>query len=231
MRLSPILLTWGRVVIDCARLPFCKVASLVTVALPPDDAPLGAAMRAYGDKQKRQFIEGLGDGTAHAEGANGPWQLRIEFELRSRNADFVSVLGSGDAFRGGAHGSPLLASFVLHRPSGRVLALPELFVNPDAGLRAIAAEARRTLRARLRDDESTDARRIDDGAAPKAENYSVFLIDNVGNGKTKGLIVIFPVYQVATYAQGTQQVNVPAARFRDLLKPEFKSAFAASTSK
>src|SRR5690349_989402 len=43
------------------------------VALPPQDAPLAAAMRAYGDKQKREFLEGLGDNAARSAGANGPW--------------------------------------------------------------------------------------------------------------------------------------------------------------
>jgi len=201
------------------------------VALPPEDAPLAAALRAYGDKQKRDFLERSGGDSAPSEDANWPWQMHLGFELRSRNADFVSLLASGEAYTGGAHGNPLLASFVLHRPSRRVIALPELFVNPDAGLRAIAAEARRELRGRQRAGENNDGRRIDDGAAPSAENYAVFLVDADAGGKAKGLEVIFPAYQVAGYAQGAQQVKVPAAKFRALLKPEFKSAFAMATPK
>lgn len=195
-------------------------------ALPPQDAPLAAALRAWGERQKHEFLADVGD-RAVPEGANEAWQMHLDFALRAPGADFVCVLATGDAYSGGAHGNPLLASFVLHRPSRRVLALPELFVKPDAGLRVLATEARHALRERHRGN----GRRIDDGTAPTAENYAVFLVDADAGGKARGLSLLFPAYQVAPYAEGPQQVDVPAARFRDLLKPEFKAAFVATPAK
>jgi hypothetical protein len=203
--------------------------------LPAQDAPLAVAMRAFGEQQKREFLAHFGDDSALPEGVHWPWEMHLDFDVRAQSTDFLSVLGSGETYSGGAHGNPLLASFVLHRPSLRVLALPELFVNADAGLQVLAAEARRALHQRQRaagaGAGAGDDRRIDDGTAPKAENYTIFMVDGDVGGKAKGLILIFPAYQVASYAQGPQQVNVPAARFRDLLKPEFKRAFVATAAK
>jgi hypothetical protein len=69
---------------------------------------------------------------------------------------------------------------------------------------------------------------IEKGTAPDAANFAVFLVDGLDT-RAIGVTVIFPPYQVAPYADGPQQVEVPAKVFYDLLKPEYKNAFAIDT--
>ena len=198
--------------------------------LAPEFAPLAQALRTYAQRQKSEFMTSVNDIDKAGEAAGYPWEMHLTFDLRSQGADFVSVLGEGESFTGGAHGNPLLASFTLSRLDHRVIALPDLFGEPDQALAALSTYARQTLTQRQR-DRGGDASWIADGTAPKAENYAVFLIDTEGNGKASGISVLFPSYQVASYAEGPQQVDIPASVFAGRLKVEFRKAFVADAAK
>ena len=69
---------------------------------------------------------------------------------------------------------------------------------------------------------------VERGTEPVPANFSVFLVDGLET-KAIGLTLIFPSYQVASYADGAQQVEVPAKVFYALLKPEYSDAFQIDT--
>jgi hypothetical protein len=199
-------------------------------ALAPEFAPLAQALRTYAQRQKSDFMTSVNDIEKAGEANGYPWRMRLTFDLRSEGPDFVSVLGEGESFTGGDHGNPLLASFTLSRIDHRVIALPDLFGEPERALAALSNYARKTLTQRQH-DRGGDASWIADGTAPKAENYAVFLIDTHGNAKASGITVLFPSYQVASYAEGPQQVDIPASVFAGRLKTEFRKAFVAEGAK
>jgi hypothetical protein len=153
----------------------------------------------------------------------------------------MSVLARGSMDTGGAHPLPLLASFNLHVGDDKVIALADLFADANAALKAVSEEARRQLEGRAeatlrettpeqnRADELKRMREwIERGTEAKADNFAVFLVDGI-DAKAIGLTLLFPPYQVAPYADGAQQIEVPAKVFYELLKPEYRTAFIIDT--
>lgn len=210
-------------------------------ALQPQWRALDTAIHDYADTSKREFLQA----SAAADRVKDlDYSLDLTFSIARRTADFVSVTATGSSFTGGAHGMPIVASFNLDLSGKKLVALGDLFVDPAAAFKALSDECRRQLEgryaARMRDDAdamtpaqvATDAEStkkwVEEGTTPTPESFGTFLIDGLDT-KAIGVTVIFPPYQVAPYADGTQQVEVPAKVFYDLLKPEYKDAFAIDT--
>ncbi|PWK85823.1 DUF3298 and DUF4163 domain-containing protein [Fulvimonas soli] len=197
--------------------------------LPPAQAPLGAALRALGDRARRDFLAQAGPAAQHPTSAAYPWELTLDFKVVAQTPDLVSVVGQGGAFTGGAHGNPILLTVLYDARAGRTLALDDLFADPAAARRVLADAARADLLGRLEGPQDqrlgSDRKWIEEGTAPTAENYQAFALLADG-GKARGLRLLFPAYQVASYADGVQHVDVPAAGFAALLKPAYRDAFA-----
>lgn len=214
---------------------------IVYPALAPEWKPLDAAIRQFAAAQKREFMDAS---TASDRDFGADFTLDLTFAVARRTADFVSVTAAGSSFVGGAHAMPIVASFNLDLSNAKLTTLPDLFTDAQAGLKALSDECRRQLEgryeAKLRDDhgamtpaqQAADVqnmkRWIEKGTAPDAANFDVFLIDGLDT-RAIGLTVMFPPYQVASHADGMQQVEVPAKVFYDLLKPEYQDAFAIDT--
>ncbi len=209
--------------------------------LPSKWAPLNHAIHAFASGAKHDIVQPADS----ADSKNDPPRtLDLEFNIARRTADFVSVLASGSAYTGGAHGQPIQASFNLYLRDDELVSLADLFSDPNAALKALSDECRRQLEARFesqlheRPATTPDTQlassvqrmreRVEKGTQPERKNFDVFLVDGL-DGKAIGLTVIFPPYQVASYADGPQQVEVPARVFYDLLKSKFQSAFAIDT--
>lgn len=206
--------------------------------LAPELAPLLKAMHAYADEALADLKQIVADAPPRADNAAHP-VLNLDFSLRTQTRDFTSAVGSGDSDFGGAHPKPLLATFTEHLPSGKLVVIGDLFSDANAAFSALSTEARRRLEA---DSDARLAQQIADvktrasqikvahewiekGTEPAAENFENFLVDGV-DGKAIGLTLMFPAYQVASYADGPQQVAVPAKVFYGQLKPEYRDAFA-----
>lgn len=210
---------------------------IVYPLLAPEWQPLDAAIHQFAAARKKDFIDA---GTAADRVAGTDYSLDLTFAVARRTADFVSVMASGSSFVGGAHGMPIVASFNLDLADGKLKTLSDLFADAQAGLQALSVECRRQLEgryeARLREDPGTMTtaqqasmkRWVEKGTAPTPANFGTFLIDGL-EARAIGVTVIFPPYQVASYVDGPQQVEVPAKVFYDLLKPEYKDAFAIDT--
>lgn len=210
--------------------------------LPAGTDVLSAALRDYADQARRAFMQALEGGAAAAPSAGFPWQLTLDFAVTARTADFIGVRARGGSYTGGAHALPLVASFNYDVRERRVLALGDLFADPAAALRLLAARARSALGERAA-HASPDAAAappdagdaslqrtlawIDEGTEPRPANYAAFLIHADAAGRADGLVLLFPPYQAGPYALGTQEVQVPAAAFASLLKPRYREAFAA----
>jgi hypothetical protein len=210
-------------------------------SLDPQWHALDSAIRQFATARKKDFLDAS---NAPDRVAGTDYTLDLNFAVARRTADFVSVTASGSSFIGGAHGMPILASFNLDIADGKLKTLSDLFADAQTGLQAVSVECRRQLEgryeAKLRADPGSMTpaqqdsniqsmkRWIEKGTQPAAGNFDVFLIDGLDT-RAIGVTVIFPPYQVAAYADGPQQVEVPAKVFYDLLKPEYKDAFAIDT--
>ena len=71
---------------------------------------------------------------------------------------------------------------------------------------------------------------INEGTEVNADNYRCFTIVPAVDGKAAGISVLFPPYQVASYADGLQEVFVPTEVFASQIKSEFNSAFSTAAA-
>jgi hypothetical protein len=212
--------------------------------LPADAKPLGDAMRTTADNAKRDFVQALPDPQTLPEFANRQFDLLLDFKVAAQTPAFISVRESGSSDTGGAHPNPVQAAFVFDRKAGKLIALDDLFADPDAARKALANFAHDTLLKKMTTDApkpgegSPDAIRewkanmlqmLDGGTKPTTVNYSVFVVQAGAHANTPspGLTLIFPPYQVAAYVYGTQTVDVPASIFAKFLKPAYERDFAA----
>jgi hypothetical protein len=206
-------------------------------SLQPDWNALLPRLRAFAAEQKKAFLTARSE-DKHLDRLD--YSLDLEFSVARRTADFVSVLTNGSVYTGGVHPNPILVSFNLHPADGKLIAIEDLFADPVAALKALSDESRRQLEGRYEaaQHEGDEKQRaadhqqtytwIERGTAPAAGNFMVFLVDGL-DSKAIGLTLIFPPYQVASYADGPQQVEVPAKVFYPYLKPEYRDSFAIDT--
>ena len=212
----------------------------IAISYPTLDSGAGTlarTLREHAAAAKREFMQGLPDPEKLPEFADRQLQLLIDYKVVSMTPDFISVRGRGMMDTGGAHPIPLDATFVFDRARQRVLALSELFVDPEKAFTELADFARAALGQRLlsqapgKDQASPEVRKewlanmrsmIDAGTQPDARDLAEFLTG------PDGLILVFPPYQVAPYVFGAQTVKVPLDVFSGALKPRYRGAFDPS---
>lgn len=186
-------------------------------ALPITGAhEVDAVLRGYLDERRADVQHllrstGIGRGRARAN------TDRIAFTAYTASPRLLSIRFQELRDTGGAHPNTAFASFVFDMRAGRRLSLADLFTDEPAALRLLSELAARRMEMAL------DGSVFPEGYAPKAENFSVFVLDGAD------LVFTFPQYQVASYAQGPQILRVPLChpRLAPLLSPALREALAA----
>jgi hypothetical protein len=119
---------------------------------------------------------------------------------------------------GGAHPNQAYASFAFDLAAQKQLGLADIFGDLPAALSVLSELAARRM------DLVLGGAPFPEGYAPKLENFAVFVLDN---GE---LVFTFPPYQVASYAQGPQELRAPLShpRLLPLLRPEFAELLRAA---
>lgn len=227
---------------DHAETKHYKIA-ITLPTLPANEQPLANALRTTANDAKREFVKALPDPAQIPEFADRQLQLLLDFKIAADTPAFTSVRETGMQDTGGAHPIPVQAAFVFDRKAGKLIALDDLFADPDATRKALANFAHDTLLKKFMADapkpgdgsaaaigewKSNMVQMLNDGTKPTSVNYSVFVVRAGGenNSPSPGLRLIFPPYQVAPYVYGAQTIDVPASVFAQFLKPEYKSDFA-----
>lgn len=149
--------------------------------------------------------------------------LDVDYEVVLANNDLISLIFTVSDFpRGAAHGSYHGEAFNYDLKTGRLLKLSDLFQPRANYLKTISDYCIKDLKAqnakqkpdeRMLDDES-----IEGGAGPEENNYSLWNITE------KGLLITFDVYQVGPFAAGRQEVLVPYANLKGMLRPDGPTA-------
>jgi hypothetical protein len=213
--------------------------------LQPEWNALNQALRAYAAKQKQEFraaLPAVEHDAGERAGVGPPAALDLEFDVARRTEDFVSVLARETVHAGASNPKSVVASFVLHPASGKLLSIVDLFTIPNTALHALSDECRRqlegryeaSLRQNIGDSPTLTAalkrmqEGVERGTAPDAANFAAFLIDGI-DSKAIGLAIVFPQTQLAASSDGEQQVEVPAKVFYEMLQPEYRDAFAIDT--
>ncbi|MBK1723556.1 DUF3298 domain-containing protein [Thiocystis violacea] len=195
--------------------PGYRISARYPVFKDPALTPINAQIRAFVQSLIAPFLqEHTDEAPGLAElGELPPWSLTLDYQKPYRASRYVAIAFSGDDYRGGAHGMPIMEPLILTLPDGRRIAPQELFAPASDWLSVLSDDAYRALS----EDEfiAADDDWLKTGTAPQAENYRLLYPG------AEGLTLTFPPYAVAPYAAGPQSVVVPYARLKGLLNPAF----------
>lgn len=111
---------------------------------------------------------------------------------------------------GAAHGNSWFRTVTALRDPFVLLRFADLFVPSSGYLQRISSLAVEEL---LRSHDHLDADWVRRGAGPDLENFTIFNLTDIG------LVVTFPPYQVASWADGPQEVTIPWRMVGDVLNP------------
>lgn len=142
------------------------------------------------------------------EGMEATSTFEVRPVLHMRDNRFLSIeLAAYSYNAGAAHPNSVISAINFDLPNGRFLTLGDLF-RPDAKyLKFISDYCMNELSRRdISDDEW-----ISRGAGPEIDNYRTFFITK------KALVIHFDPYQVAAYAAGPQQIEIPWEQLREMM--------------
>ena len=120
-------------------------------------------------------------------------------------ANAQNYIFTTNSYTGGAHGMQTRRTFAFNK-GGQLLTISNLFSNGIDGLNAFSKLVQKELLKR----EGADEAWIADGAGPKEENYSTFVIND------DGVTVLFDPYQVAPYSDGAIDITIPLTAFKNI---------------
>jgi uncharacterized protein YecT (DUF1311 family) len=146
--------------------------------------------------------------------------LTIGFAVE-RNDDAMFAVSFDEEYdTGGAHPNHDASTFTFLRPDGWRVYLPEIFER--RALQTISGLAIADLATALAGpDGDADVDTIKDGAGPAWDNFENFAL------KKDTLNLFFPPYQVASYAAGPQESDLPLAKLKGLFRKDWRAPVAS----
>ncbi len=138
-----------------------------------------------------------------------PNSLEVGHSITSSSDKHISILFTYFSYTGGAHPNTNTASLNYDLEKGEEIPLGSLFKQGSDYLKVISDYCITEL-SKLKVGDADWIRR---GAGPKAENFKSW------NITPQGLMITFDAYQVASYAEGPQEVVIPFS----VLKPIARS--------
>jgi len=140
--------------------------------------------------------------------------IDVGYNVEYGDDQLISISFGEDTFEGGAHPNHDFFALTYDLKAGREIKLADLFKPGAKYLTKIASYSLHSLQTR-KDRETGESLELAtdifaDGAKPTLDNYKVW------NLTKKGLLISFPPYQVASYAQGPQWVLVPYSELKSI---------------
>jgi uncharacterized protein YecT (DUF1311 family) len=146
------------------------------------------------------------------------YTLDTKFDVARNDGKIFAVVFSLYLDTGGVHPNADYKTFNFTLPNGQEVLLPEI-VDGQPGIARISrlAVARLTRDIGTGDGAMSDAEWIGRGAGPYADNFRnfVWLSDK--------LHILFPPYQVAAYAAGPQEVSIPLAQLKGVIRLDWRA--------
>ena len=165
------------------------------------------------EKFRKDLLAQTADDLKFIKETGGTNTVEISYNITHADDEIVSVWFGNYFYTGGVH--PNSYSFTLNfdLKTGRALKLADLFKPNSNYLKIISDYSIQQLKPKI--SEMSDDEWIENGAGAKAENYKSW------NLTRKGITVTFDSYQVAAYAAGPQEVVVPFAVVKNILRKDF----------
>ncbi len=147
------------------------------------------------------------------DGRPGPYMLEVEYNVTLATPDLLSFVFNGYEYLGGVHGMPIHKTFIFNLKTNKLMELQDLFESDADYLKIISDYCKQDLLKK----QISETDWVNNGAAPKNENYGLYYLTK------QGLTIIFPAYQVASYADGPQEVTIPYDKIKESMEPDVLS--------
>lgn len=132
------------------------------------------------------------------------YDLKISYEKGQVDENIVSIIFSIYNFTGGAHGNGYFAPVNYNLKDNKEIFLADLFIGQSDYLKKISDYSINDLKKQATQRlGSTEGLWIEDGAGPKEDNFSVFLVNK------DSITFYFSPYQVAPYVASSFEVVMP----------------------
>lgn len=175
------------------------------------NAAIDREIAGWAQQQADDFVK-LAAG-ARQPGEN-PYGLDWSFDVVRNDGAIFAVIFSEETDTGGAHPNHDFATFNFEVPRGWRLYLPEIFDGHKA-LAKISALAIADLSKQFKHSHNGgDVGWEKDGAGPDWANFADFILQK------DTLEIHYPDYQVAAYADGEQETDIPLAALKGLTRGE-----------
>lgn len=174
------------------------------------NAAIDARCEAWAKERAARFAADSAD----KQPGESPYSLDISFTVVRNDSDMFETLFESDSYTGGAHPNHELTTLNFLLPDGAQVYFPEVFTHE--GVARISELAIKNLIADLTKppDAMSTEDNIHQGAGPFADNFSSFSITKTD------LVLNFQEYQVAAYAAGPQQTQIPLSKLRRYMRSD-----------
>lgn len=203
-----------------------------TFANAADDlAPFGKIQRQFADRQKRLLAAQIKASSTDSQ--RMPRTLGVSFQLL-RSGELASL--TADIVVTRLRVERTFAGWLLHIPSGRILAFDDLFVDPQAARALVATKARMRMAKSFKDmyvREHTEAQRQATGIAidqrlaevtDPARASAWWITLDTADACQPGLRITFDGASLTPLVDERPEARLGMTGIRDLLKPEFRDA-------
>jgi uncharacterized protein YecT (DUF1311 family) len=181
-------------------------------------AAIDQAIETWAKDVAKDFVDGVTSGETTS--ATGKQAMELSFEVQRNDGRMFAVLFSTYSYTGGAHPNSVYEAFTFLLPDGARVEIADLFTRK--GIERISALSIAQLTKDIGGpDGMTDTDWIKRGAGPNARNFSNFAL------KATELALYFDAYQVAAYAAGPQEVHIPLAKLKGMLRPNPRAPAAS----
>ncbi|HNQ27565.1 MAG TPA: DUF3298 and DUF4163 domain-containing protein [Aquaticitalea sp.] len=151
------------------------------------------------DQDYRSFIDDYSDSTEQ-------WEVLIESEVTYESENIVSISVNSYIDTGGAHGNSRVAFLNFDKKTGTILEQEDLISDMEAFkgfVRPFFEKATKSL--------------SDDTIEDPFYGEGFQLPETIGFGP-EGLILLYNVYEIASYAQGVTEFSIPLEQAQQYLK-------------
>jgi uncharacterized protein YecT (DUF1311 family) len=175
------------------------------------DADLRAWAQELFDDFKKYGAEAEEDALIAKTG--GHYEAELNFTVERDDAQVLSLVFHYYTFTGGAHPNTVIYARNYLKPDGRRVFIAELLGHE--GVKRLSAIAIAEINKLFSENGgSGDDEWVARGAGPQADNFEAYV------WKKNSLLLIFSSYQVAPYAAGPQEIEIPLSQLKGFVRSD-----------
>lgn len=145
--------------------------------------------------------------------------IEYDFYIEVNPNEFDNIIYTHVAvysFTGGAHYSREDKTFIYDKNTKKFLNIID-FLKSKSDFDSLTKLVRDTINEYIENEKIIgDINWINEGTKANLDNYQHFYLES------KGLVIIFPPYQIASWAEGEVKVTIPTKEIYPLLKEKYK---------